>query len=138
MLKSNATFAAEARRQYDTSRSGPLTNPHGEFLLFLPLSTLSNNTKALVSQTAANGPSASLPQNVPAEVARGYAAQFAALNKKMVATDAAMNLGGWKRRIHPTAPLLTRTGYSAIVECIRLPHRRPRCLPKQHRQSNYA
>lgn len=88
-LQSNATFAAEARKQYDDSRSGPLTSPTGDFLLFLPLSTYSNATKAILSQAIAAGPSASLPKDVPAEVARGYEAQFAALNKKLEATDAA-------------------------------------------------
>ncbi|EUC42408.1 GMC oxidoreductase [Bipolaris oryzae ATCC 44560] len=88
-LQSNATFAAEARKQYDQLKTGPLTSPTGDFLMFLPVSTYSNATKAILSQAIAAGPSASLPNGVPAEVARGYAAQFAILNKKLEAKDAA-------------------------------------------------
>lgn len=89
-LTSNATFAAEAQKQYDESKSGPLTSPTGEFLLFLPVSTYTNATQAILSQAVAAGPSASLPKGVPAEVARGYEAQFAALNKKIESKDSAM------------------------------------------------
>ncbi|KAH7559038.1 hypothetical protein BM1_03975 [Bipolaris maydis] len=88
-MQSNATLAAEIRKQYDDSRSGPLTTPSGDFLLFLPLSTYSNATKAILSQAISAGPSASLPKDVPTEVARGYQAQFAALNKKLEAKDSA-------------------------------------------------
>jgi choline dehydrogenase-like flavoprotein len=77
-------------KQYTDSKTGPLTSPTAEFLLFLPLSTYSNATQAILSQAVAAGPSASLPKDVPAEVARGYAAQFAILNKKLQAQDSAV------------------------------------------------
>lgn len=89
-MTSNATFAAAAQKQYDESKSGPLTSPTAEFLLFLPASTYTNATRAILSQAVAAGPSASLPKGVPAEVARGYEAQFAALNKKLESQDSAM------------------------------------------------
>ncbi|KAH8723728.1 hypothetical protein GQ44DRAFT_684935 [Phaeosphaeriaceae sp. PMI808] len=88
-LTSNATFAAEARRQYDTEKKGPLTSPTGDFLLFLPLSTYSNASNAIASQAAAAKASVSLPSDTPAEVAKGYEAQYKSLNKKLLANDAA-------------------------------------------------
>ncbi|KAH7081003.1 hypothetical protein FB567DRAFT_631146 [Paraphoma chrysanthemicola] len=88
-LTNNATFAAEARQQYDTERKGPLTSPTGDFLLFLPVSTYSDASAAIAAEAAAGDASASLPSDTPAEVAKGYAAQYASLNKKLVAKDAA-------------------------------------------------
>ncbi|KAI9049974.1 hypothetical protein LZ554_006120 [Drepanopeziza brunnea f. sp. 'monogermtubi'] len=88
-LTSNATQMAEARQQYDSERTGPLSTPTGDFLMFLPLKMMGNNSAAMAAQAAAGSPSASLPADVPAEVAKGYAAQYALLNKKLVATDAA-------------------------------------------------
>jgi choline dehydrogenase-like flavoprotein len=67
-----------------------LDSPTGDFLLFLPVQTYTNATQSILSQAAAGGSSASLPPNVPAEVARGYEAQFDALNKKVQANDSAM------------------------------------------------
>lgn len=66
-----------------------MTTPTGDFLLFLPLSTYSNATEIITAQACAGEPSASLPSDTPAEVARGYAAQYASLNKKLVAKDSA-------------------------------------------------
>ncbi|KAH9872762.1 hypothetical protein J1614_005156 [Plenodomus biglobosus] len=88
-LTTNTTFAAQARQEYDTQKSGPLTSPTGEFLLFLPVSTYSNATEAIISQATAGGAGASLPSNTPREVANGYAAQYASLNKKLAAKDSA-------------------------------------------------
>lgn len=88
-LSSNLTFAAEARRQYDSQRSGPLTSPTGDFLLFLPLSTYSNASATILAQASSGEASASLPPNTPAEVARGYAAQYASLNAKLVSASSA-------------------------------------------------
>ncbi|KAF1842741.1 GMC oxidoreductase [Cucurbitaria berberidis CBS 394.84] len=89
-LRSNATFAAEARKQYDTEKKGPLTSPTGDFLLFLPLQTYSNATSAIASQAKAGKASASLPSDTPPEVAKGYQAQYASLNEKLVAKDSAI------------------------------------------------
>ncbi|KAF2854375.1 GMC oxidoreductase [Plenodomus tracheiphilus IPT5] len=88
-LTTNATFAAQARQEYDAQRKGPLTNPTGDFLLFLPLSTYSNATQAIISQANAGGAGASLPANTPREVTNGYAAQYASLNKKLADKDSA-------------------------------------------------
>ncbi|KAJ5038206.1 uncharacterized protein L3040_007073 [Drepanopeziza brunnea f. sp. 'multigermtubi'] len=89
-LTSNATQLAEARQQYDSERTGPLASPTADFLMFLPLSMMGNNSAAMAKQAAAGSPSVSLPADVPAEVAKGYAAQYALLNKKLLATDAAI------------------------------------------------
>lgn len=89
-LTTNTTFAAQAREQYDNEKAGPLTSPTADFLLFLPLQTYTNATQSILSQAIAGGSSASLPPNTPAEVARGYEAQFDSLNKKLEADDSAI------------------------------------------------
>ncbi|KAH4800122.1 hypothetical protein HBI24_227390 [Parastagonospora nodorum] len=89
LITSNATFAAEARRQYDTEKKGPLTSPTGDFLLFLPLSTYSNSSSAVAAQAAAGSASLSLPSDVPACVAKGYEKAYASLNQKLTSKDAA-------------------------------------------------
>lgn len=86
---SNATFAAEARKQYDAERRGPLSSSTGDFLLFLPLSTYSNASGAIHKQAAAGDASLSLPSGVPSEVAKGYQTQYKSLNEKLVAKDSA-------------------------------------------------
>lgn len=88
-LTANTTFAAEARQQYDSQRTGPLTSPTGDFLLFLPASTYTNATQILLAQAASGDPSASLPADVPETVAQGYKAQYASLNEKLMANDSA-------------------------------------------------
>lgn len=89
LLTSNATFAAEARAEYDTEHRGPYTSPTGDFLLFLPLRTFSNATAAIHAAALAANASLSLPSDAPAEVAAGYAASYESLNSKLLVDDAA-------------------------------------------------
>jgi choline dehydrogenase-like flavoprotein len=89
-LTSNATFAAEARAQYDNDQRGPLTSPTGDFLLFLPVSTYTNTTASIHATALAADASLSLPPNTPSEVATGYAAQYSSLTAKVIANDSAM------------------------------------------------
>ncbi|KAF1953387.1 GMC oxidoreductase [Byssothecium circinans] len=88
-LNSNTTFAAEARAQYDSSRRGPLSSPTGDFLLFLPASTYTNASAAIQASALSSDASLSLPPNTPSCVAKGYTAQYASLNAKLLADDAA-------------------------------------------------
>ena len=88
-LTSNTTFAAEARAQYDSEKRGPLTNPTGDFLLFLPLSTFSNASDSIHAAALAADASLSLSDDVPAEVAKGYTASYESLNAKLLADDSA-------------------------------------------------
>ncbi|KAF1925755.1 GMC oxidoreductase [Didymella exigua CBS 183.55] len=89
LLTSNATFAAEARHQYDSEKRGPYTSPTGDFLLFLPLSTYTNESATIHAAALAADASLSLPSDAPAEVAAGYAASYESLNSKLLADDAA-------------------------------------------------
>ncbi|KAF1971220.1 alcohol oxidase [Bimuria novae-zelandiae CBS 107.79] len=89
-LTTDTTFAAQARNEYDTQRTGPYTTPTGDFLLFLPLKTFTNATQSILSQALEAGPSSSLPTDVPPEVAAGYEDQFALLNQKLEADDSAI------------------------------------------------
>lgn len=88
-LTSNATFAAEARAQYETEKRGPLTSPTGDFLLFLPLLTYTNASASIHAAALASDAALSLPSDVPAEVASGYAASYSSLNAKLLANDSA-------------------------------------------------
>lgn len=56
----------------------------------MPLSTYSNASAAIAAQAAAAKASASLPSDTPAEVLKGYEAQYASLNQKLVSEDSAM------------------------------------------------
>ncbi|KAH7363120.1 hypothetical protein B0T11DRAFT_282129 [Plectosphaerella cucumerina] len=89
-LTSNATFAAEARAQYDAQRQGPLTSPTGDFLHFLPLSVISDAADAISAEAAAQDPSAHLLPGTPASVAQGYRALHAELAEKLASQDSAV------------------------------------------------
>ncbi|KAH6644394.1 hypothetical protein C7974DRAFT_19746 [Boeremia exigua] len=89
ILTSNATFAAEARAQYDSQKRGPLTSPTGDFLLFLPVSTYTNASAAIHAAAVSASASASLPSDAPPEVVAGYAASYKSLNSKLLAKDSA-------------------------------------------------
>lgn len=89
-LTSNTTFAAQARQEYDSQKKGPLTSPTADFVLFLPLTTYSNASQAIITQANGLGIGASLPVNTPREVTDGYAAQHALLTKKLAAKDSAV------------------------------------------------
>ncbi|KAH9216733.1 hypothetical protein DL95DRAFT_495695 [Leptodontidium sp. 2 PMI_412] len=89
-LTNNATFGAEARALYNTQKKGPLSGPGADFLLFLPLSTYSNASESLYTAAEAQGGTAFLPSDTPAEVVEGYRSQHAAINEKLLATDAAV------------------------------------------------
>lgn len=88
-LATNATFAAEARAQYDAEKRGPYTSPAGDFMLFLPLSTYSNASASIHAAAVSADAAVSLPSDSPAEVAAGYAASYESLNAKLLAEDAA-------------------------------------------------
>ncbi|KXH30660.1 GMC oxidoreductase [Colletotrichum simmondsii] len=90
LLQSNATFAAEARAQYDSQKNGPLSSPTGDFLTFLPLSTYSKAVDTLSSEASAQDGTTFLPSGAPAEVVKGYQAQQKVLNERLTATDSAL------------------------------------------------
>ncbi|OHX00498.1 GMC oxidoreductase [Colletotrichum incanum] len=90
LLQSNATFAAEARAQYDSQQNGPLSSPTGDFLAFLPLSTYSKAGQTLSSQATAQDGTTFLPSGTPAEVVKGYQAQHKILNDRLLADDSAL------------------------------------------------
>lgn len=88
-LTSNATFAAEARAQYDAEKRGPLSSSTADFLLFLPLSTYSNASVSVHAAALSSDASLSLPPNTPSEVALGYSASYDSLNAKLLTNDSA-------------------------------------------------
>ncbi|KAF5661417.1 alcohol oxidase [Fusarium heterosporum] len=89
-LTSNATFAAEARAQYDTQKKGPLTSPTGDFLLFLPLLNYTSAASDIHQQATAQDGAKFLPSDVPAEVVKGYKKQQKVLNGKLLDTKSAI------------------------------------------------
>ncbi|KAK7425566.1 hypothetical protein QQZ08_008007 [Neonectria magnoliae] len=90
LLTSNATFAAEARAQYDQKKQGPLTSPTGDFLTFLPLTTYSKASSSINAQAASQDGTKYLPSGTSAEVAKGYKAQQKVLNSKLLSKDSAI------------------------------------------------
>ncbi|KAK1585514.1 GMC oxidoreductase [Colletotrichum navitas] len=90
LLQSNATFAADARAQYDSHQNGPLSSPTGDFLAFLPLSTYSKANQALNTQATAQDGTVFLPSGAPPEVVNGYRAQHKVLNERLLANDSAL------------------------------------------------
>ncbi|KAF4454198.1 hypothetical protein F53441_3198 [Fusarium austroafricanum] len=89
-LTNNATFAAEARAQYDQQKKGPLTSPTGDFLLFLPLSNYTSAASDIHKQATSQDASKFLPSGTPAEVVKGYKKQQKILNGKLLDTNSAM------------------------------------------------
>lgn len=83
----NATYAAQARQEYDTQKKGPYSSPTGDFLLFLPVSTYSNATTEIYARAIAGNASISLPADTPAEVLKGYQVQYDSLNKRLLSNE---------------------------------------------------
>ncbi|KAF2206009.1 choline dehydrogenase-like protein [Delitschia confertaspora ATCC 74209] len=92
-LSTNATFNATAWQEYQTSRTGPYTQAHGNSLAFLPLPQVTKSWKPLVSAiNAQNTPTDFLPaiyKSSPA-LLRGFKAQRAIISKMLSGTDAAV------------------------------------------------
>ncbi|KAH6867735.1 hypothetical protein B0T10DRAFT_596953 [Thelonectria olida] len=88
-LTSNATFAAEARKQYDSQKKGPYSTPTGDFLAFLPLSVHSKASSSIHAQAADQDGTKYLPVDTPSEVAKGYRAQHAVLNDHLLSNSSA-------------------------------------------------
>ncbi|KAF3763306.1 putative oxidoreductase [Cryphonectria parasitica EP155] len=88
-LTSNATFAAEALAEYELDKTGPYSTPTGDFLLFLPLTTITNDTSIAAQATTQNG-TQYLPADTPAEVVAGYEKQQAVMNSRLNSTDSAI------------------------------------------------
>ncbi|KAF7558168.1 hypothetical protein G7Z17_g105 [Cylindrodendrum hubeiense] len=88
-LTSNATFAAEARAQYDNQKTGPLSSPTGDFLAFLPLSIYSKESTSIHAKAVDQDGATFLPAGTPAEVIKGYKSQQKVLNDKLSSKDSA-------------------------------------------------
>lgn len=83
----NATFAAQARQEYEAQKKGPYTSPTGDFLLFLPVSTYSDAKAELYAQAVAGNASKSLPANTPEEVLKGYQTQYDSLTNRLLSNE---------------------------------------------------
>lgn len=72
----NATFFAEAKREYDESRTGPLTPARGNQAAFLPLKVVApEEWKGLVDAITAQDPTPHLPSTYDATLIAGFRAQ---------------------------------------------------------------
>ncbi|KAK7185964.1 GMC oxidoreductase [Paraphaeosphaeria sporulosa] len=89
-LANNATFRAEAQAQYDTNKTGPLTQALNAAFVFLPLNTIHSSPSTFHSQLQAQDPSAYLAPNLSTRVLAGYAAQRRILAKLYNSSDAAV------------------------------------------------
>lgn len=89
-LTSNSTFAAEALAEYKDQGTGPYSTPTGDFLLFLPLTTYSNNSVSIATTAAAQDGTQYLPSDTPAEVITGYQKEQTILNDRLSRNDSAL------------------------------------------------
>lgn len=83
-LTNNATFAAEAMAQYEADGTGPYSSPTADYLVFLPLTSFTNNSAAIAATAAATNGTSYLPADTPAEVAAGYAKEQAILDSHLL------------------------------------------------------
>jgi choline dehydrogenase-like flavoprotein len=90
LLTSNETFAADARAEYDDSRTGPLSSPTGDFLAFLPLSTVTNSSTKIHASALNQSSAVYLPSGTPKEVKKGYHHQMKVLNNKLLSDESAI------------------------------------------------
>ncbi|KAG8627358.1 hypothetical protein KVT40_004841 [Elsinoe batatas] len=90
LLQSNQTFAAEARRQYDTQKTGPYSSATGDILLFLPTVNFTSASATLNRRAAAQDPNDFLAADTPESYRKAYAAHHAQLVKTLASPDAAM------------------------------------------------
>lgn len=95
-MTTNATYAAEARAQYDNNRTGPYTRSGGDVVGYLPLSTYSSAASTLQQAAAAQDLAAFLAPGTPSEVVEGYRAVHAVLTDGIAAPDSAMVEFGWR------------------------------------------
>lgn len=77
-------FAAQARAEYDTNRTGPYSSPTGDFLAFLPLPMFSNRSAEIQSE-AASQTSTFLYSDTPDSVTTGYAKEHEVLAENLKA-----------------------------------------------------
>ncbi|PVH71499.1 GMC oxidoreductase [Cadophora sp. DSE1049] len=76
------TFAAQARAEYDTNKTGPYSTPGGDFLAFLTLPMFSNRSAELQSQAASQNATFLYP-DTPTTVATGYANEHEVLMRSL-------------------------------------------------------
>lgn len=75
-LTTNATFYAEAKKEYESSRTGPLTAARGNQAAFLPLKVVAaEKWKGLVDAIAAQDPTPYLPSTYESTLIAGLKAQ---------------------------------------------------------------
>lgn len=85
-LTSNETYAAEMTQLYQTQQTGPLANPGGEFLVFLPVSNFTDRAAEL--QSLAQGQDvASFVSAAPATVQAGFALQHSLLSETLTSAS---------------------------------------------------
>ncbi|KAM0424323.1 hypothetical protein ACHAPT_010469 [Fusarium lateritium] len=86
----NGTFAAEVREQYDKYREGPFTSPLGEFLVFMPLSNVSDTSSDIYQKAINQDATKFLPAGTPAQVVKGYRSQHDILNERLQSSKSAV------------------------------------------------
>ncbi|XEU97442.1 hypothetical protein FSHL1_002728 [Fusarium sambucinum] len=85
-LTSNQAFADEAAKLYQTQRTGPLANPGGEFIMFLPTSNFTDTGDQLVQKAKSQSVEKLLP-GTPKEVRTGYKKQHQILTDGLTANN---------------------------------------------------
>ena len=89
-LISNATYRAEAQAEYDTKKSGPLTQAIVNAFAFLPLNTVHSSPATFHKRLEAQADDAFLAPDLPRTVVEGYKAQKRVLKNLYKSRDAAV------------------------------------------------
>ncbi|EME48921.1 hypothetical protein DOTSEDRAFT_19416 [Dothistroma septosporum NZE10] len=86
----NGTYNSIARKQYDTSKTGPYVQARGNNAAFLSLHTISDQAEEIIEMVSSQNASQYLPTTYDETSARGYAAQHKILLNRLQRTDSAM------------------------------------------------
>ncbi|KAF2015792.1 GMC oxidoreductase [Aaosphaeria arxii CBS 175.79] len=86
----NRTLMEQARREYAQNKTGPFTLSGGNSGAFLPLSTLSNNSQAIINALKAQSPSSYLSNTTHPTVLEGYSHQLEAMKDLLSSNEAAV------------------------------------------------
>ncbi len=96
-LNTNATYDAEQRALYDSSRQGAYTliRGTGNNIALVPLKNATSKWKSIIDQAKALDPASLLPPNTDPSVIRGYAAQREMLFKQYASSRTSVGSLSW-------------------------------------------
>lgn len=116
-LNSNATYDAEQRALYDTSREGAYTlvRGTGNNIALLPLKNATSDWKSIINLAKSQDPASLLPPNTHASVIKGYAAQRELLFKHYASSKTAVGSLSWNTGSQTTVYMIKPLSRGSIA-----------------------